>query len=158
MRLRTASLTAAALCASALGAFVASAEASHTRPTATAASGATVSLAGTSAGKILVNSRGFTLYLFTADRRNRDNCVKKSGCTTAWPPLTVTGRPHAGSGVKASLLGTITLPNGHHQVTYNGHPLYRYAGDSRARQTYYIGVSAYGGRWYGVNAAGGAVH
>jgi predicted lipoprotein with Yx(FWY)xxD motif len=126
--------------------------------TAVAASTATVRLIKTSKGKILANRRGFTLYLFTADRRKVDRCVKKPGCAAVWPPLTVRGRPTAGRGVNAKLLSTIRLPNGKHQVTYAGHPLYRYTGDSGPGATSYIGFSAFGGIWYGVNAAGHAVH
>lgn len=125
--------------------------------TASAASGATVKLIHTSAGKILANSRGFTLYMFTADRRNSDRCIKRRGCASVWPPLTVKGRPIAGSGLRRSLLGTIRLPGGRHQVTYGGHPLYRYTGDGSPARTDYIGATSFGGRWLGVNAAGKAV-
>jgi predicted lipoprotein with Yx(FWY)xxD motif len=130
------------------------ASSSSASTTASAASGATVKLVHTSKGKILANSRGFTLYMFTADRRNSDRCVKKSGCTSIWPPLTVKGRPTAGTGVRRSLLGTIRLAGGRHQVTYAGHPLYRYSADGGPARTSYIGVSEFGGRWFGVNAAG----
>lgn len=126
--------------------------------TATAASATTVRLGKTSKGKIIVNSRGFTAYLFTADRRNSDRCVKVSGCMSIWPALTVKGRPSAGSGLKRSLLGSIKLPNGRHQVTYAGHPLYTYTGDSGPGNTSYIGATSFGGTWLGINAAGKSVH
>ena len=132
--------------------------ASSSSTTASAASGATVKLVHTSVGKILTNSRGFTLYLFTADRHNSDRCVKKSGCTGAWPPLTVSGHPTAGSGVNKSLLATIRLPNGKHQVVYAGHPLYRYTGDGSPGATSYIGATSFGGTWLAVSASGKAVH
>lgn len=161
---RSAVLALAAVGMSAAAAYGSSADAHMTAGAtagssaqATVARAATVRLARTSKGKILVNSRGFTLYMFTADRRNRDHCVKVSGCTRIWPPLTVRTRPTAGIGVKRSLLGTIRLPNGHKQVTYNGHPLYGYTGDSAPRSIYYIGFSEFGGRWYAVNAGGHAV-
>lgn len=121
-------------------------------------SGSSVKLVNTSVGKILATSRGFTLYLFTADGHNKDNCVKNSGCAAAWPPLTVSGHPTAGAGVNSALLATIKLPNGHQQVTYKGHPLYRYAGDGAPGGTGYIGVTSFGGTWDAVNAAGQAVH
>lgn len=114
----------------------------------------TVQLRHTKAGKILVNSHGFTLYMFTRDKRNQDNCVKVSNCLTVWPPLTTKGKPTAGKGVKRSLLGTITLPNGRQQVTYSGHPLYRYIADGGPGETRYIGVFQSGGRWYAMNGAG----
>jgi predicted lipoprotein with Yx(FWY)xxD motif len=130
------------------------ASSSSASTTASAASAATVRLIHTSKGKILGSARGFTLYMFTADRRNSDRCVKKSGCTSIWPPLTVKGRPTAGTGLRRSLLGTIRLPGGRHQVTYAGHPLYRYSGDSGPARTFYIGASQFGGRWFALNAAG----
>jgi predicted lipoprotein with Yx(FWY)xxD motif len=124
---------------------------------ATAARGATVHVVRTSSGSLLVNSAGFTLYLFTADRRNSDRCVKVSGCLGVWPALTVSGKPTAGKGARSSLLGTIRLPNGHRQVTYAGHPLYRYTGDGAPASTGYLGFSSFGGAWDGVSPSGHAV-
>src|SRR5947209_16036759 len=94
-------------------------------------SGARVNLRTTSDGKILVNSRGFTLYAFSRDSKNKDACMKIAMCTTFWPPLTTTGRPVAGPGVKAGLLGTIAYKGRVKQVTYAGHPLYTYKNDSQ---------------------------
>ena len=51
-------------------------------------------------------------------------------CAQAWPPLITKGAPKAGDGVKASLLGTTKRDDGTLEVTYDGHPLYYYAGDS----------------------------
>jgi predicted lipoprotein with Yx(FWY)xxD motif len=81
-----------------------------------------------------------------------------SGCVASWPPLTVSGKPTAGAGVSKSLLGTIKLADGHEQVTYAGHPLYRYTGDGSPGTTSYIGVTSFGGTWLAVNAAGKPVH
>ena len=113
----------------------------------------TVQLHKTSIGTILVNGRGRTLYMFTKDSRNHDSCQSIAGCLGAWPALT-SGHPVAGPGVKSSLLGTIKLKSGAHQVTYNGWPLYLYAGDTRAGQTTYVNILQFGGRWPAVNAAG----
>ncbi len=79
---------------------------------------------------ILVNARGLTLYYLTADYGGTSACVYKPGdpCTKWWPPLLTTGTPTAGKGAKQSLLGTITRDDGTTQVTYAGHPLYRFAG------------------------------
>ena len=126
-------------------------------PTAHAARAATVQLRNTSLGKILIDASGFTLYEFTRDSRNKDTCVKVSGCSTVWPALSTRGNPTAGSGVKASLLSTIKLPGGARQVTYAGHPLYRYSEATERAETAYVGVSHFGGKWLAVNAAGGAV-
>ena len=125
-------------------------------PTAQAAASGTVQLHSTSLGKILVNSSGFTLYLFTRDSRDKNSCVKVSGCSKVWPALT-SGKPTAGSGVKASLLSTITLPGGSKQVTYAGHPLYTYSPATEKAETSYVGVKFFGGAWDAVNASGGAV-
>jgi predicted lipoprotein with Yx(FWY)xxD motif len=129
----------------------------HAGTTAHAARAATVRLGRTSAGKLLETSSGFTLYQFTADRHDHDSCVSKPGCASAWPPYTVHGRPVAGAGVKASLLGTITISGGRHQVTYAGHPLYRYVEDSGPGATDYLGFSSFGGSWDGLTASGARV-
>jgi predicted lipoprotein with Yx(FWY)xxD motif len=115
---------------------------------------ARVSLRKTSLGMILVNARGRTLYAFTKDARNRDRCVTSAGCTAVWPVATSAGKPHAGRGVKRSMLSTIRLANGSRQITYAGHPLYTYAGDSSAGETGYVGVSQFGGTWLAVNGGG----
>jgi predicted lipoprotein with Yx(FWY)xxD motif len=125
--------------------------------TALAAHSTTVKLKKTSDGKLLVNGSGFT-----ADARNKDKCFAKSSaglgkCISTWPALSTKGKPVAGPGVKASKLGAIKLPNGSKQVTYYGHPLYIYSGDSGPGQTDYIGAQEFGGTWYGVSATGGKV-
>lgn len=119
--------------------------------------GTTIRLEKTSLGMILTANNGFTLYEFSRDRRNKDACVHISGCASVWPPVTTKAKPVAGRGVKAKLLGTIRLPGGSRQVTYAGHPLYRYGGDSGPRQTSYVGVNASGGTWYAINAKGARV-
>jgi predicted lipoprotein with Yx(FWY)xxD motif len=118
---------------------------------------ATVSLRKTSLGKILVDSSGFTLYLFTRDRRGRDACVEVRGCRAVWPPLSTGARPAAGRGVHASLLATITVAGRARQVTYAGHPLYRYAPAGERGETSYVGVRQFGGTWEAVDAAGHGV-
>jgi predicted lipoprotein with Yx(FWY)xxD motif len=118
---------------------------------------AKVSLRKTPLGMILVNGRGRTLYAFTRDGKNKDRCITTSGCTSTWLVLTSTGKPKARPGVKSSKLSTIKLSNGSHQVTYAGHPLYTYAGDTSAGSTDYVGASQFGGTWQAVNAAGKTV-
>jgi predicted lipoprotein with Yx(FWY)xxD motif len=115
---------------------------------------AKLKLRHTSVGTILVSSRGFTLYAFSRDAKNKDACQKIKECLKLWPAVTTSGRPLAGTGVKRSLLGTIRLANGTRQVTYAGHPLYTYVGDSAPGQTYYVNFSQFGGRWPAVNASG----
>ena|SRR2546422_3063774 len=116
---------------------------------------ATVSLRKTQLGSILVSSRGHTLYLFAKDRSGKSACT--ASCAKYWVPLVTAGKPTAGSGVKASLLGTTKRANGSLQVTYNKHPLYTYVLDKQAGQTSGEAVSAFGAKWYAVSAKGIAV-
>jgi predicted lipoprotein with Yx(FWY)xxD motif len=115
----------------------------------------TVSLRKTALGPILVNSRGRTVYLFAKDRNGKSAC--NGSCAKFWPPLLSRGKPTAGSGLRASLLGTTRRSDGSSQVTYNKHPLYTFALDKGAGQTRGEGNSAFGAKWYAVSAAGRAV-
>jgi hypothetical protein len=62
--------------------------------------------------------------------------------------------PSAGSGVKSSLLGISKRPGGIEQVTYNGHPLYLFKGDTASGQTNGQGSTAFGAAWYVLSPAG----
>lgn len=148
---RTHFFLAVALASATSAATVASAQSSP--PAAHASRAATVQLRHTGLGNILVSSSGRTLYEFTKDRANKSSCATIRGCSAIWPSLKASGRPSAGSGVKASLLST-TSGN---QVTYAGHPLYTYSGDSGPGKTSYVGAKQFGGTWYAINASGGAV-
>lgn len=126
-------------------------------PAAHTAGAAKVTLHHTRLGAILATSTGFTLYEFTRDRGPHDSCVSIRECSGTWPPYTTSGRPTAGPGVRASLLSSIKITGGKTQVTYAGHPLYLYSGDSGPGETSYVGESAFGGRWYALGASGGVV-
>jgi predicted lipoprotein with Yx(FWY)xxD motif len=115
----------------------------------------TVNLRKTRLGKVLVTKTGMTLYLFMVDRRGHSACYGQ--CATYWPPLIKKGKLRAGTGLKARLLRTTKRRNGTRQVTYNGHPLYRFKLDTKPGQTKGEGQTFFGGKWYGVNAAGRAV-
>jgi predicted lipoprotein with Yx(FWY)xxD motif len=121
-------------------------------PTTSSGQAASVGLANTGLGQILVSSEGLTLYLFQADQGTKSACT--GACAKAWPPLLVLGKPTVGSGAKTSLVGTATRPEGTTQVTYNGHPLYRFMKDQHPGETNGQGVSAFGASWFAVNAAG----
>lgn len=121
---------------------------------ATQANG-TVSLAKTNLGKVLVTSNGHTLYMFMKDKNGKSSC--SGSCAKFWPPYLQHGKATAGSGVKASLLGTTRRSNGSMQVTYKRHPLYSFALDKKAGQTNGEGQVAFGGKWYAVSAKGTAV-
>jgi predicted lipoprotein with Yx(FWY)xxD motif len=112
---------------------------------------AVVDLRGSSLGQILVDGQGRTLYLFQADTAGKSNC--QDACASAWPPYLSGGAPTAGTGVTAGRLGTIPGDGGA-QVTYHGHPLYHYAGDSEPGDTNGQGLNQFGARWY-VVAPGG---
>ena len=77
-------------------------------------------------GTILLDRSGRTLYLFTPDERNVSNCAGL--CALAWPPLLTVNDPVGGEGLSADHVGTITRADGSAQVTYNGWPLYYFAG------------------------------
>jgi predicted lipoprotein with Yx(FWY)xxD motif len=126
------------------------------RSMAHASRAARIQVRHTSVGAILVSSSGETLYEFTRDH-GHNSCVKISGCAESWPALTTSGRPSAGSGVRASLLSTVKIPGGRQQVTYAGHPLYLYSGSGGPGDTSYVGVSAFGGSWDAISSAGRAV-
>jgi predicted lipoprotein with Yx(FWY)xxD motif len=116
---------------------------------------AMVSAASTGLGMILVDGSGRTLYLFEKDQSDQSACA--GACVAAWPVDQSSATPKAGSGVTASLLGTIKRGDGSVQVTYNQHPLYYYAGDSQPGQHNGQGVEAFGAAWFVVGPAGGAV-
>jgi predicted lipoprotein with Yx(FWY)xxD motif len=145
-------LAAAAAAAAGCGGGGASAATEAAPPKTASGQAATVGLAKTRLGEILVNSHGLTLYLFKADQGTKSACT--GACAEAWPPLLVTGAPTLGSGVNASLVGTTTRPEGTTQVTYHGHPLYLFAQDHKAGETNGQGVSAFGAPWFALNSAG----
>jgi len=116
---------------------------------------ATVSLRSTSLGRVLVAANGHTLYMFTADKTNASGCY--GACAGIWPALVASGKPSAGSGIKASLLGTSKRHDGKLQITYGGHPLYFFAQDTKAGQVNGEGINHFGGHWWVVSAAGVAV-
>ena len=115
----------------------------------------TVSLGNTDLGRVLVNSRGRTLYLFLKDRNGKSACA--GTCAQYWPPLIARGKPAAGAGVKAAWLATVRRADGRMQVTYRRHPLYAFALDKRAGQTSGEGRADFGAKWYAVSASGAAV-
>ena len=112
-----------------------------------------VKVARTTYGRVLVDRRGFALYLFTHDRSADSTCY--GACAAAWPPYVVAKRPPRGA---HRLLGSVRRQDGRLQVTYAGHPLYYYVGDRRAREVLCQAVSEYGGTWYVVAPDGRAVH
>jgi predicted lipoprotein with Yx(FWY)xxD motif len=128
---------------------------SAARPTTPTGRPATLGVADSGLGKILVDSRGRTLYLFQKDVGTRSSCT--GACAAAWPPLRATGKPTAGTSLAAAKLGTTPRTDGKPQVTYNGHPLYLYSADQAAGDSNGQGVNAFGGGWFALSAAGNRV-
>jgi predicted lipoprotein with Yx(FWY)xxD motif len=124
-------------------------------PTASNGQPATVGIANTDLGNILVDAQGRTLYLFGKDSGTTSACT--GSCATFWPPLIATGTPTVGSGANSSLIATAEPSDGKTQVVYNGHPVYRYTGDHKAGDTTGQGLVAFGGGWFALSAAGDQV-
>ena len=120
-----------------------------------ATAGPVVSASKEKLGRILVDSSGRTLYLFEKDKNGRSACSGQ--CASFWPPLIANAKPRAGAGVKASLLGRTRRADGRMQVTYNHHPLYRFAKDTKRGQTNGEGLEAFGAEWYVVSSAGSKI-
>ena len=117
--------------------------------------GVKVSLGSSGLGRVLVDGRGRTLYLFAKDKHGKSACLGK--CAGFWPPLITSGKSFATAGAKTSLLGTTRRADGRLQVTYNHHPLYTFVNDTRKGQTNGEEVDAFGAEWYAVSPAGAKV-
>jgi predicted lipoprotein with Yx(FWY)xxD motif len=124
-------------------------------PKAAAGKTATVSAANGSLGHVLVDSQGRTLYVFKRDTGTTSMCT--GACAAIWPPLGAAGKPTVEGGADAVLVGTTKRSDGTTQVTYNGHPLYRYSGDQKPGDANGQGLNTYGGRWYAVSPSGNQV-
>ncbi len=110
-------------------------------------------------GTVLVNGQGRTLYLLNSEKGGKITCTDANGCTKIWPdtelPKGMTAAK-AGSGVQASLLGTVKGDNGALYVTYNGWPLYTFSGDSGSGAAHGQGITSFGGTWYALTSSGNA--
>jgi len=109
----------------------------------------TIQVADSALGKILVDGKGMTLYMYTKDEPNKSNCT--GDCLVNWPPLLAVDNPGLGDGVDAAMLGTADLADGSKIVTYNKMPLYYWKNDMEPGQTTGQDV---GGVWYVVSPAG----
>jgi predicted lipoprotein with Yx(FWY)xxD motif len=139
----------------AAAAFVAASAAAFAFASA-ATSGSRVNVATTHLGKILVDSKGITLYDFPPDRGKTSVCY--GACAALWPPLITHGKPVAGHGIRKSLLGTTKRQDGKLQVTYGGHPLYYFVTDRKSGQTTGQGLDQFGGPWWVISPTGKEIH
>ena len=121
-------------------------------PPQASAGAAKVTVANSPLGRILVDASGRTLYLFQQDTTTVSTC--DGACASLWPPLTATGNPEAAEGVSAAKLGTTKRTDGTTEITYNGHPLYYYAGDAKPGDTTGQGLDLYGAEWNVLSPAG----
>jgi predicted lipoprotein with Yx(FWY)xxD motif len=96
------------------------------------------------------------LYDFPPDTHGTSTCY--GACAALWPPLTTTGKPHAGAGVSSALLSTTKRSDGKLEVTYGGHPLYYYVADTKPGQTTGQGLIQFGAPWWAISPAGKEIH
>lgn len=145
-------LPAAAAVAAALAACGSSSTTTHASggsraPAATAAAGLkTAKIGGVT---VLTNAKGFTVYSFAPDTSTKSNC--NGACAQSWPPV----KPAMSSAVKAPY-STIKRSDGATQLTFHGHPLYTFTGDTSPGQANGNGVNAFGGLWHDAPASGAA--
>lgn len=123
--------------------------------TAASAHSAVVRVASTSLGRVLVDRRGHTLYMLTADRPQHSTC--NAQCLQYWPPVAVP-KPmqHKLPGITARI-GSTRLVSGGRTLTANGWPLYTFIKDMKPGDVTGQRVRTFGGTWYAVSAAGHAV-
>ncbi|WP_284975164.1 hypothetical protein [Arthrobacter sp. efr-133-TYG-104] len=121
-----------------------SSSSSSSSSSAASSSGAELKVASSSAGQILVDSRGMSLYFFTKDVKDSGKSSCTGACLALWPVLTTTSATPAVDGVTGTV-GTIATPDGKKQVTLNGMPLYYYSKDKKPGDVLGQGV---GSVWY----------
>jgi predicted lipoprotein with Yx(FWY)xxD motif len=153
-----AALLVAACGSSGSGSSSAAAAAASGSPSATGSAsttGTVITTGSGSAGSFLTNSAGRVLYLWVKDPMNKSVC--SGACAGAWPPVVATGTVTASGGANASDLGTITRSDGTKQVTYDGHPLYYFVGDSNPGTDSGQGSNSFGAKWWLVAPSGSAI-
>jgi predicted lipoprotein with Yx(FWY)xxD motif len=143
---------AAGLLAAACGSAAGSSSGSAPASAGTSATGTVIESHAGSGGTFLTDGSGHAVYLFSADGMNKSTC--SSACASTWPPVMAKGQLTVSGGVKAAGLSTITRPGGGKQVTYDGHALYFFAGDSGPGQTSGQGSDQFGAKWWLVAPSG----
>lgn len=133
----------------------AAAASSSVASSSAAVSGVAVSTAKGTGGMYLVGAGGRALYLWVADHNGTSSCA--GACAKAWPPLLTKASPTASGGVQMSDLSTITRSDGTKQVTYKGHPLYYFVGDTGSGTWRGEGSNSFGAKWWLVAPSGVAI-
>jgi predicted lipoprotein with Yx(FWY)xxD motif len=127
----------------------------------TANPGSTFSIANVSGvGSVVVDGNGRTVYILTSGGHTNVPCSEDNGCTAVWPDLPLpkgVSAATAGTGIKASLLGTKKSKDGETHATYNGWLMYEYTGDTGPGQAKGQGIKSFGGTWYVLKASGNPV-
>jgi predicted lipoprotein with Yx(FWY)xxD motif len=116
-----------------------------------AAETVTIKTMSTSRGTVLTTAGGRTLYWFSNDTPSKSKC--DGSCATYWPPVIGTAAVAAGASLPHGF-GTIIRSDGQTQITYDGHPLYTYTGDTAPGQIRGNGLNASGGMWWAVTPSG----
>jgi len=124
-------------------------EAPSVTPAAATDAPPTVAVSDTDLGSILTGNDGLTLYVFLPDKAGEPTCY--DGCATAWPPLVIEGAPTVGPGIAAGDAGTVNRTDGQAQVTFDGWPLYFFAGDTSPGDANGQGLN---GNWYVIGPDG----
>jgi len=137
------------------GKSASSSQASPSTPATSNTAAVTISTAKSPLGTYLTDSAGRAVYLFMGDSSGMSNC--SGACTQEWPPLTTSSAAKAGGGVTASDVGTITRSDGAKEVTYKGHPLYYFEGDSGPGKASGQGLDDFGAKWWVVAPSGTAI-
>jgi predicted lipoprotein with Yx(FWY)xxD motif len=96
-------------------------------------------------GPVLTDGTGYTLYWFAKDTPGKSACLDI--CVSQWPPVTGAPQPAPGISLPGSF-GTFVRSDGARQATYDGHPLYTYAGDPEPGEIGGNDVYEFGGYWY----------
>jgi len=153
--LAVALLAAAACSSSGSSSGSASSTSSSAAGSGSSASSTVIATKTSSGGSFLTNGAGRAVYLFMADAAGKSTC--DGACAAAWPPVIATGQPSASGGAQASDLSTITRSDGTKQVTYNGHPLYYFQGDTGPGTDRGQGLNGFGALWWLVAPTGSSI-
>jgi predicted lipoprotein with Yx(FWY)xxD motif len=157
-RMRRTLIAATLLALAAVAAFGAAGSFGGTTTTAHSAAAKkkpALALRTTSLGKVIVDSKGRTLYQFGADTKNRSNCA--DACAGNWPPAAAPSKPTVAKGLSQRKLKVIKRADGTKQLSYAGHPLYRFIADQKRGDVTGQGIDAFGGLWHVVAASGKAI-